>query len=54
MRLVVRRTFSFQSDVDSFNRILRVTAIAIADELSSAAELVMEKDKMINGQCLCL
>ena len=30
---------------DSFNRILRVTAIAIADELSSAAELVMEKTK---------
>ena len=28
---------------DSFNRILRVTAIAIADELSSASELVMGK-----------
>ena len=31
--------------LDSFKRILRVTAIAIADELSSAAELVMEKTK---------
>ena len=30
---------------DSFNRILRVTAIAIADELSGAAELVMGKTK---------
>ena len=28
---------------DSFQKILRVTAIAIADELSSAAELVMKK-----------
>ena len=28
---------------DSFNKILRVSAIAIVDELSSAAELVMEK-----------
>jgi len=28
---------------DSFQKILRVTAIAVADELSSAAELVMEK-----------
>ena len=28
---------------DSFNKILRVTAIAIADELSSASELVMGK-----------
>jgi hypothetical protein len=31
--------------LDSFKRILRITAIAIADELSSAAELVMEKQK---------
>ena len=31
--------------LDSFNRILRVTAIATADELSAAAELVMEKTK---------
>jgi coenzyme F420-0:L-glutamate ligase/coenzyme F420-1:gamma-L-glutamate ligase len=31
--------------LDSFKQILRVTAIAIADELSSAAELVMEKTK---------
>ena len=31
--------------LDSFKRILRVTAIAIADELSSAAELVMGKTK---------
>ncbi len=29
--------------IDSFKRVLRVTAIAIADELSSAAELVMGK-----------
>jgi coenzyme F420-0:L-glutamate ligase/coenzyme F420-1:gamma-L-glutamate ligase len=28
---------------DSFDKILRVTAIAIADELTSAAELVMGK-----------
>jgi coenzyme F420-0:L-glutamate ligase/coenzyme F420-1:gamma-L-glutamate ligase len=31
--------------LDSFKQILRVTAIAIADELSSAAELVMGKTK---------
>ena len=31
--------------LDSFKRILRVNAIAIADELSSAAELVMGKTK---------
>ena len=35
----------YSGTVDSFNRILRVTAIAIADELSAAAELVMEKTK---------
>jgi len=35
----------YSGTLDSFNRILRVTAIAIADELSSAAELVMEKTK---------
>ena len=29
--------------IDSFNNVLRVTAIAIADEISSAAELVMGK-----------
>ena len=29
--------------IDSFNRVLRVTAIAVADEISSAAELVMGK-----------
>lgn len=33
----------YSGTFDSFNRMLRVTAIAIADELSSAAELVMEK-----------
>ena len=32
---------------DSFGKILRVTAIAISDEIASAAELVMEK----NNQC---
>ena len=35
----------YSGTVDSINRILRVTAIAIADELSAAAELVMEKTK---------
>ena len=33
----------YSGTLDSFDRILRVTAIAIADELSAAAELVMEK-----------
>ncbi len=33
----------YSGTLDSFERILRVTAIAIADELSSAAELVMGK-----------
>ena len=33
----------YSGTLDSFNRILRVTAIAIADELSAAAELVMAK-----------
>jgi coenzyme F420-0:L-glutamate ligase/coenzyme F420-1:gamma-L-glutamate ligase len=35
----------YAETLDSFKRILRVTAIAIADELSSSAELVMEKTK---------
>ena len=35
----------YAGTLDSFKRILHVTAIAIADELSSAAELVMEKTK---------
>ena len=33
----------YEGSLDNFNKILRVTAIAIADELSSAAELVMGK-----------
>jgi coenzyme F420-0:L-glutamate ligase/coenzyme F420-1:gamma-L-glutamate ligase len=33
----------YAGTLDSFEKILRVTAIAIADELSSAAELVMGK-----------
>jgi len=33
----------YAGTLDSFNKILRVTAIAIADELASAAELVMGK-----------
>ena len=33
----------YAGSLDSFQKILRVTAIAIADELSAAAELVMEK-----------
>ena len=33
----------YSGKLDSFQKILRVTAIAIADELSSAAELVMGK-----------
>lgn len=35
----------YAGTVDSFKRTLRVTAIAVADELSSSAELVMEKTK---------
>ena len=35
----------YSGTLDSFDRILRVTAIAIADELSAPAELVMEKTK---------
>ncbi|MGH1521323.1 MAG: coenzyme F420-0:L-glutamate ligase [Nitrosopumilus sp.] len=34
---------NYAGKLDSFKKILRVTAIAIADELSSAAELVMKK-----------
>ena len=37
----------YSGTLDSFNRILRVTAIAIADELSAAAELVMGKTKNV-------
>lgn len=33
----------YTGHLDSFKRVLRVTAIAVADELSSAAELVMGK-----------
>jgi len=33
----------YQGTKDSFGKILRITAIAIADELCSAAELVMGK-----------
>ena len=33
----------YSGTLDSFKKILRVTAIAIADELSSTAELVMKK-----------
>ena len=35
----------YAGTLDSFKRILHITAIAIADELSSAAELVMGKTK---------
>ncbi|MBT7780341.1 MAG: coenzyme F420-0:L-glutamate ligase [Nitrosopumilus sp.] len=35
----------YAGTLDSFKRILRVTAIAVADELSASAELVMEKAK---------
>jgi coenzyme F420-0:L-glutamate ligase/coenzyme F420-1:gamma-L-glutamate ligase len=35
----------YAGTLDSFKRVLRITAIAIADELSSAAELVMGKTK---------
>ena len=35
----------YAGTLDSFKRILRITAIAVADELSSAAELVMGKTK---------
>ena len=35
----------YSGTLDSFKRILHITAIAIADELSSAAELVMGKTK---------
>jgi len=35
----------YAGTLDSFERILRITAIAVADELSSATELVMGKTK---------
>ena len=35
--------FDYAGTRDSFDKILRVTAIAIADELSAASELVMGK-----------
>lgn len=35
----------YEGTLDSFDKTLRVTAIAIADELCSAAELVMKKTK---------
>jgi len=35
----------YAGTLDSFKRILHVTAIAVADELSASAELVMEKAK---------
>ena len=35
----------YAGTLDSFKRILRITAIAVADELSSATELVMGKTK---------
>ena len=37
----------YAGTLDSFKRVLRITAIAIADELSSAAELVMCKTKNV-------
>ena len=38
----------YAGTLDSFKRILRITAIAVADELSSAAELVMGKNKKMS------
>ena len=35
----------YQGKKDNFGKTLRITAIAIADEISSATELVMEKTK---------
>ena len=37
----------YAGTLDSFKRILRITAIAVADELSSATELVMGKTKNV-------
>ena len=42
---VIESILSYDGKPDTFGKILRVTAIAIVDELSAAAELVMEKTK---------
>ena len=39
----LKPVLNYEGTMDSFNRVLRVTAIAIADELASASELVMGK-----------
>ena len=41
----LKPVLDYAGTLDSFKRTLRVTAIAVADELSSSAELVMEKTK---------
>ena len=41
----IESILSYEGKPDTFGKILRVTAIAIVDELSAAAELVMEKTK---------
>ena len=41
----IESILNYEGKPDTFGKILRVTAIAIADELCSAAELVMQKTK---------
>ena len=41
----IESILSYEGKPDTFGKILRVTAIAVVDELSAAAELVMEKTK---------
>mgnify|MGYP000846965821 FL=1 len=42
----IESILSYEGKLDTFGKILRVTAIAIVDELCAAAELVMGKTKM--------
>ena len=41
----IESILNYEGKPDTFGKILRVTATAIADELCSAAELVMQKTK---------
>ena len=41
----IESILNYEGKLDTFGKLLRVTAIAIVDELCSAAELVMEKTK---------
>ena len=43
IKAVIESIKNYEGKPDTFGKILRVTAIAIVDELCSAAELVMQK-----------